>query len=179
MGGTLNLTSKLGKGSVFSLVIPAGKDATLECILAPPKTKSIEVSGEIDTDDVRFEGRVLIAEDTLTNQILIKLLLQKIGFDVTVANNGEEAVKKARKHKFDLIFMDIHMPKMNGYEATRTLRKEGVATPVIALTANAMKGDDRKCFAAGCNDYLTKPIDRKWLLCVLQKYLDPVSIATV
>jgi len=178
MGGTLNLTSKIGKGSVFSLVIPAGKDATLECVLAPPKAKSIEAPDQIDADDVQFEGRVLVAEDTLTNQMLIKLLLQKIGFDVTVVNDGEEAVKKARKHKFDFIFMDIHMPKMNGYEATRALRKEGVATPVIALTANAMKGDDRKCFAAGCNDYLTKPIDRKWLLCVLQKYLDPVSIAT-
>jgi signal transduction histidine kinase/ActR/RegA family two-component response regulator len=178
LGGALNLTSKVGKGSVFSLVIPAGEDATLECVLAPPKAKSFEPSDRIDANDVRFEGRILVAEDTLTNQMLIKLLLQKIGFDVTVVNDGAEAVNEARKHEFDLVFMDIHMPKMNGYEATRAMRKEGIATPIIALTANAMKGDDRKCFAAGCNDYLTKPIDRKWLLCVLQKHLDPVSIAT-
>lgn len=178
LGGTLNMTSKVGKGSVFSLVIPAGEDAALERVLAPPKVKSFEPSGRIDANDVRFEGRVLVAEDTLTNQMLIKLLLQKIGLDVTVVRDGAEAVKEARKHKFDLIFMDIHMPNMNGYEATRALRKEGVATPIIALTANAMKGDDRKCFAVGCDDYLTKPIDRKWLLCVLHKYLDPVSIAT-
>ena len=109
--------------------------------------------------------------------MLIKLILQKIGFDVTVVKDGSEAVNEARKGQYDLIFMDIHMPKMNGYEATRELRRKGIATPIVALTANAMKGDDRKCLAAGCNDYLPKPIDRKWLLCVVQKYLDPVNVA--
>jgi len=178
LGGSLNLTSKIGEGSVFSLVIPAGDDVTLECILESPKANDIEVFEQIDLSDVRFSGRVLVAEDTLTNQMLIKLLLQKIGFDVTVVKDGSEAVEKAAREQFDLIFMDIHMPKMNGYEATRALRKKGIATPIVALTANAMKGDDRKCLAAGCNDYLPKPIDRKWLLCVVQKYLDPVSIAT-
>jgi len=176
LGGNLNLTSEIGQGSVFSLVIPAGDDVTLERVLETPKAADIEPFEQIDLNDVRFSGRVLVAEDTLTNQMLIKLLLQRIGFDVTVVKDGGEAVKKAEKEEFDLIFMDIHMPNMNGYEATRTLRKRGIATPIVALTANAMKGDDRKCLAAGCSDYLPKPIDRKWLLCVVQKYLDPVNI---
>jgi signal transduction histidine kinase/CheY-like chemotaxis protein len=178
LGGKLTLISKPGKGSVFSIAIPAGEDATLECVLAPPKVKRSDNMEEPDDADVQFEGRVLVAEDTETNQMLIKLLLEKMGLDVTLVGDGVEAVNVARKKEFDLIFMDIHMPNMNGYDATRALRKRGVATPIIALTANAMKGDDSKCFAAGCNDYLTKPVDRKWLLCILQKYLDPVGIVT-
>jgi len=135
--------------------------------LEATKAADIEPFEQIDLNDIRFSGRVLVAEDTLTNQMLVKLLLQRIGFDVTVVKDGGEAVKKAEREEFDLIFMDIHMPNMNGYEATRTLRKKGIATPIVALTANAMKGDDRKCLAAGCNDYLPKPIDRKWQ--ILQK----------
>ena len=73
--------------------------------------------------------------------------------------------------KFDLILIDIMMPHMNGYEATKALRKEGITTPIVALTANAIKGDDKKCIEAGCDDYLAKPINRDKLLKKLQKYL--------
>jgi len=177
LGGSLSLTSEPGRGSVFSLVIPAGVDVDAIRAAESPAPRRQESLEEIDLDGVKFEGRVLIAEDAMTDQMLIKLLLEKMGFDVTVVKDGREAVSKAQSGKFDLIFMDIHMPNMNGCEATRTLRKRGVETPIVALTANAMKGDDRECLAAGCNDYLPKPIDRKWLLCVLQKYLDPVNIA--
>ncbi|MBN2271211.1 MAG: response regulator [Sedimentisphaerales bacterium] len=177
LGGSLSLTSEPGRGSVFSLVIPAGVDIDAMRSGKSPAPCRPESSEEIDLDGVQFEGRVLVAEDAITNQMLIKLLLEKMGFDVTVVKDGREAVNKAESGEFDLIFMDIHMPNMDGCEATRILRKKGITAPIVALTADAMKGDDRKCLAAGCNDYLPKPIDRKWLLCILQKYLDPVNIA--
>jgi two-component system, sensor histidine kinase and response regulator len=100
-------------------------------------------------------------------------MLEKAGVEVVVANDGKEAVRHAQNEPFDLIFMDIHMPNMNGYEATEALRKSGMKVPIVALTANAMKGDDRKCFEAGCDDYLSKPIERKKLFETLVKYLQP------
>jgi len=103
--------------------------------------------------------------------MLIDLILKKIGLQTELAENGLQAVQKAAAGKFDVILMDIQMPVMNGYEATRQLRKDGLKIPIIALTACAMKGDDEKCFAAGCSDYLTKPVDRKKLINTLAKYL--------
>ena len=91
--------------------------------------------------------------------------------EATIAEDGNEAVEKALAQKFDLILMDMMMPHMNGYDATDELRKQGITTPIIALTANAMKGDEQKCIDAGCDDYLAKPINREKLLKKLNKYL--------
>lgn len=110
-----------------------------------------------------------------TNQVLIKLLLQQMGLEVTIAADGNETVQEALAREFDLIFMDIQMPHMNGYEATRVLRSKGLTTPIVALTAHAMKGDDEKCFEAGCDDYLAKPLDRRQLLEKLRKHLPVVN----
>jgi CheY-like chemotaxis protein len=82
-----------------------------------------------------------------------------------------EAVDKAKGQSFDLIFMDIHMPHMDGYEATRTLRNNGIKTPIVALTANAMEGDEKKCLDAGCDDYLSKPVIYTKLVAMLSKFL--------
>jgi CheY-like chemotaxis protein len=121
---------------------------------------------------------VLVAEDTLTNQVLIELLLKRLGLEVTIAADGKQAVDKALSGDFDLILMDIQMPNMNGHEATRALREKGLATPIVALTAHAMKGDDEKCIESGCDDYLSKPIDRPKLLAVISKHL-PSQAQTV
>jgi hypothetical protein len=107
--------------------------------------------------------------------VLIKSLLNKMGLEVTIAADGNKALQKALTRQFDLILMDIQMPHMNGYEATRALRKEGITTPIVAQTAYAMKGDDKKCLEAGCNDYLPKPIDCERLVAILAKYL-PVKV---
>ena len=105
------------------------------------------------------------------NQSLVKTLLERLGLNVTIVEDGNEAVQEALTGQFDLIFMDIQMPNMNGYEATKALREEGIDTPIIALTANAMKGDEKKCIEAGCDGYLAKPIDRRELLKTIARYL--------
>jgi len=175
LGGRLSLTSEEGKGSVFSLIVPAGVDVTKQPSLGEhelDEESRTERLGAAEPDgEDKFAGRVLVAEDAVTNQKLVKLLLERMGLEVTTAVDGAEAVEKGLAESFDLIFMDIQMPKMNGYEAARTLRREGLTTPIVALTANAMKGDDKECIEAGCDDYLSKPINGKSLLQMIRKHL--------
>jgi CheY-like chemotaxis protein len=114
---------------------------------------------------------VLVAEDDRTNQMLIKSLLQKMGLEVTIADDGEQAVQIALEGQFDLILMDIQMPHMNGYEATKLLKAQKISAPIIAQTAYAMQGDNEKCIKAGCDDYISKPIDREKLMEMIEKYL--------
>jgi two-component system sensor histidine kinase/response regulator len=126
---------------------------------------------EYKPEEARFHGRVLVAEDVRTNQILMKSLLGKLGLEVTIAEDGQEAVEKTSSGVFDVILMDIEMPKIDGYQATRVLRKRGISIPVIALTGHTKEEDEAKCLDAGCNDYLSKPIDRLCLIEKLSKYL--------
>ncbi len=175
LGGSVSVTSKLGQGAVFSLVIPAGVDPTKE---SPLQLDSKEVRTS-DRYEQSFTGRVLVAEDNPSNQMLIKIMLQKMGLDVSIVENGQEAVDRACDQHFDMIFMDMQMPVMNGYEAAAALRKKNMTVPIIALTANAMKGDAEKCINAGCDEYLPKPVNRQNLEKVMAGYLDgtPVEAA--
>ena len=171
LGGEITLISHEGKGSVFSLTIPAGVD-----VMKQPFLDRHNIGGMLElehdkSEHDKFSGRVLVAEDAKTNQMVIKLMLEKAGLEVTIAGDGKEVAQIAQSKSFDLIFMDIQMPNMNGYDATRLLRKEGITTPIIALTANAMTGDDEKCLKAGCDDYMPKPINHARLVEMLQKYL--------
>jgi len=176
LGGRLSLKSEAGKGSVFSLLMPVGVVVNDEASSIEYDSDTAPDSEQAETDrldvDETFVGHVLVAEDTPTNRKLIKLILERMGLEVATVENGVEAIRKALAESFDLIFMDIQMPKVNGYEATRELRLEGLATPIVALTANAMKGDEKKCIEAGCDDYLAKPINGKELLQVIRKYLN-------
>ncbi len=167
LGGELTLTSEKGKGSVFSFIIPAGVDLAAQPLLN--RHKIIDDASKVKQD--RFSGCILVAEDVKTNQMLMKFLLEKMGLKVTIAENGVEAVDKALGQKFDLIFMDIQMPELNGYEATRTLRDKGIKIPIVALTAGTMEGDEEKCIEAGCDVYLSKPVVISKLIETLSKYL--------
>jgi signal transduction histidine kinase/DNA-binding NarL/FixJ family response regulator len=171
LGGQLTMTSESGKGSVFSLIIPARVDITKQPFLDRQNIKSHEEIDDKQERQVKFSGNILVAEDARTNQVLIKSLLKRFGLQVTIAEDGNQAVEQALSKQFDLIFMDIEMPNMNGYEATKALRKEGLNIPIVALTAYAMKGDDEKCLEAGCDDYISKPIEHKKLLQILNKHL--------
>jgi CheY-like chemotaxis protein len=181
LGGKLSLRSRVGEGSVFSLVVPVGVDVSSQGIAEAPGAQSGPDWGQNEPEDVenvQFCGKVLVAEDTPTHQTLAKLLLEKMGLEVTMVKNGVEAVDKALNEQFDIIFMDLHMPNMDGCEATRSLRNKGIETPIVALTADAMKGHDRKCIAAGCTDYIAKPIDRRQLARVVQKYVGPAPASS-
>ncbi|MBD3673659.1 MAG: response regulator [Planctomycetaceae bacterium] len=124
---------------------------------------------------------ILLAEDGLANQKLIRALLEKWNHQVTIVNNGKEAIEQSQAKTFDLIFMDIQMPVMDGWEATRRIREieqsTGEHIPIIAMTAHAMQRDREKCLQSGMDDYLSKPIRQKELLQVLTQYLSEILLA--
>jgi PAS domain S-box-containing protein len=172
LGGKVTVSSEVGRGSVFSLMIPAGVNVTRQPVLSHHNISCVtHLHDNKNEQAVVCSGRVLVAEDAPTNQALIKALLGRLGLSVTIANDGQEVVEKAKTGHFDLIFMDMQMPNMNGCDATRVLRQGGLKAPIVALTANVIKGDDQRCFEAGCDDYLPKPIDRLELKRVITKYL--------
>jgi signal transduction histidine kinase len=155
--GSISLKSEEGKGSSFSFTLTY-KKARQEEASVPP-----EAAGTVND----FDGRplqILLAEDNQVNQTLAVLVLQKFGFKADIADNGRLAVEKLRQKPYDLILMDMQMPEMDGYEATRIIREEmGSQVPIIALTAHAMKEEREKCLRLGMNDYISKPFQEKEL----------------
>ncbi len=129
------------------------------------------MDNEGDTDRKKFCGRVLVADDSHTNRFLIKVVLERIGLEVAVANDGAEAIDMALSQPFDLIIMDIMMPDVSGYDAAEHLREEGLTTPIIAWTSDVTGRSEERCLRAGCTDYITKPLDLPQLKQVLSKYL--------
>jgi CheY-like chemotaxis protein len=125
---------------------------------------------------VGLRGRVLLAEDGPDNQVLVSTILRNAGAEVDVAPDGRVAVEKASSAMaagtpYDAILMDMQMPEMDGYEATRQLRRSGYKSPIVALTAHAMVEDRQKCIDAGCDDYAAKPLDRPALLATLARLM--------
>ena len=172
LGGDLSFTSEVGAGSVFSLVIPAGLDRKSSTLPGGDERPEESVSQSQPIDNVTFSGRVLVAEDEEGSQILAEKILKRFGLEVVIAENGKEAIEKALRESYDLILMDIQMPVLDGYEAVRKLRREGITTPIIALTAYAMPGDKEKCLAAGCDAYISKPFELKELRKVLTSQIN-------
>ena len=123
-------------------------------------------------EDRRHNARLLLAEDNQVNRAVLTSMLGKLGYSrLEIANNGAEAVAKASTEHYDLILMDCHMPVMDGYEATRELRRRGLTVPIIAVTANAMNDDIERCLGVGMNDHIAKPIILKALAGTLEKHL--------
>jgi CheY-like chemotaxis protein len=121
-------------------------------------------------------ARILLTEDNEINQQVAKEILEDAGFNVNLANNGQEALNKIKEREFDAVLMDVQMPVMDGYAATREIRNlksEIRNVPIIAMTAHAMAGDEEKSLAAGMNDHVTKPIDPEQLYAALQKWIQP------
>ncbi len=174
LGGDIIYTSTKNIGSKFEITIDAGSADEIELI---EEINNSDVDGkefDNETQLISLTGRrILLAEDNLDIQQLISTYILKTGAGVFLADNGKAAVKMAASEDFDLILMDIQMPIMGGLEAITRLRKEGIKTPIIVITANAMKNDKDKCMAIGASDYMTKPIDLKHFYSLLKKHLDP------
>jgi len=178
MGGDITVESVPDMGSVFSLTIDPGPLGTAVWQRDPPGANRRQEKPP--ATEARLEGRVLVAEDGPDNQRLFRLVLEKAGLTVEIAENGEVACQMALASRessrpYDLIFMDIQMPLCDGYEATSRLRSANWSGPIIALTAHAMSGDREKCLAAGFDGYATKPISRAALVAVAAGHLDAAS----
>ena len=174
MGGTLGLESRVGQGTTFSFELdlspdstewlPAG-DAVADLPQAEPGSVPLRLPRAL-------HGRpILLVEDNKLNQQLAHELLSHLRLQVTTAGDGNEAVQAVALHRFDLILMDIQMPKMSGYEATRRIRQAGHRMPIVALSANVLSEERQRCLAAGMDDYLAKPIDVAQLVRALQRWL--------
>jgi len=174
MGGELKLYSKEGKGTVFyfDLTLKPADGAEKQAVREVEKQKrSARAEIAPSLKEINPGLRVLVAEDLEMNRLLVQLLLSQHGIDAVFAENGKEAYEKVKAEPFDLVFMDVNMPVMNGVEATRRIREElGSRVPIIALTANALEGDEEKFLNSGMDGYLTKPLDDRQFDAVLRKY---------
>ena len=173
MGGEIRLDSTLGEGSRFEFTLPFTEQQVTQP--AKPSNDATEQRGAI------LEGaRALLVEDGRDNQRLIRFHLEKAGIVVEVAENGREGLDAAwdaheAGEPFDIVIMDMQMPIMSGYEATRELRKRNYAGPIVALTANAMDADRQRCFDAGCSSFASKPINKRELLDTLAREMTSTS----
>jgi CheY-like chemotaxis protein/HPt (histidine-containing phosphotransfer) domain-containing protein len=165
LGGELTVSSGVGRGSIFTLSIPTG---SLEGVrlthAAASDVTPLRRKANRQPMQSLATARILLVEDGVTNRRLISLILERAGAKLRCAENGQAGLEAVAWESFDLILMDMQMPVMDGYTAARELRRQGHTMPIIALTAHAMSGDERKCREAGCSGYLTKPIDPQDLL---------------
>jgi len=178
LGGNITVASAPGDGSTFTVTVQTGP---LDGVRMLDNPRQIMERHQAErktppTSNVDLRGRILLAEDGPDNQRLIAFFLNQAGADVTLADNGQAAYEKAMDamaadQPFDVILMDMQMPVMDGYEATRQLREAGYRAPILALTAHAMTGDRERCLAAGCDGYMTKPIQRDALLQLVQEHV--------
>jgi PAS domain S-box-containing protein len=173
MGGAIAASSTPGEGSEFTCTVRLGE--------APPEEEEVAPERPADAPagprrSRLLEGRrlqVLLAEDNLVNQRVTRAQLTRLGCDVDLASDGREAIAALTRRRYDLVFMDCQMPGVDGFDATRQVRRregDGSRVPIVALTANALRGDRERCLAAGMDDYLSKPTDLETLMRALDRH---------
>ncbi|MBC7209687.1 MAG: response regulator, partial [Pseudomonas sp.] len=170
MGGQLRGESREGLGSTFTLEMPLALASTPATLPVAPQDSATGKGG----------GRVLLVEDNPVNQSVIEAMLRSLGFEVSLAMDGAQAVDLVGQQRFAAVLMDCRLPHVDGYEATRRIRQlpGSAGLPIIALTASALQGDRERCLAAGMNDYLSKPFKRTDLQRILQRWLPGRTAAT-
>lgn len=187
LGGNLTVDSVLGQGSTFTFNIATGPVMASDMIHSSGSlgqllvaTETVEHTTIINTQPATADlsgHRILLAEDGIDNQKLIGLLLRREGLEMLIVENGQlavDAIHEAQSNgkTFDLVLMDMQMPVLDGYAATRQLRRENYQGPIVALTANAMNQDRDACLKAGCDDYMTKPVSKKALMNMVHQFID-------
>jgi CheY-like chemotaxis protein/anti-sigma regulatory factor (Ser/Thr protein kinase) len=175
LGGEVDVTSEHGAGSRFQLTLCTGSLERV-AMLDAPDISAIAATPSERAQRPQLTGRVLLAEDGPDNQRLIRLILERAGLEVALAEDGEQALNAVLAASeagapFDLILMDVQMPHLDGYQATAQLRGAGCDRPIIALTAHAMAGEREKALRAGADDYATKPIQAEQLLRLMAAHL--------
>ena len=177
LDGDIALSSCFGEGSTFSLTVATGPLDEVPMIneLPQPLVRPKATPAGNTGCPTNLDCRILLAEDSPDSQRLFQFLLQRAGAEVAVVGNGRLALERAmeaeeQRAPFDVILMDMQMPEMDGYQASRELRKAGYAGPIVALTAHAMAQDRKDCLDAGCDDVGVKPIDRETLLDLVARH---------
>jgi CheY-like chemotaxis protein len=173
LSGQITLDSQVGAGSEFVVQLPIGDPSQLELVEADaiPDPTRVERTGE----PLHIPCRVLVVEDNRGLQFMLRRMIEGAVDSVHIVGNGQEAIEEmdrstAAGTPYHLVLMDMHMPVLNGFDATVRLRSAGYKLPIIALTAGAMSGDRAQCLAAGCDDYLSKPVDRERMLSLINDY---------
>jgi len=168
LNGTIRFESQAGIGTTFLVTIPIKQSSE--------KTKEEK---EIKHVEKTYKGQILLAEDDIINQMVIRRQLEVSGYNVVVATNGEEAVEKFNNYHFDLIIMDIQMPIMNGLEAVDIIRKEDKTTPILALTALALKNEKEEIMSYGFDRYIAKPVDLKLLSKLISNLIEKNTLTDI
>jgi CheY-like chemotaxis protein len=189
LGGTLTAVSVPGEGSRFILTVPTGSLAAVPLVAAPAEAVA---GGESPGQPVPRSPvpavltgrRILLAEDGPENQFLISHFLRRAGAEVTIVDNGQLAVDAVLESEsggepFDVVLMDVQMPVLDGHAATRQLRRSGFVRPIVAVTAHAMNEDREKSLAAGCDEYVTKPVNCRALVAAIWRVLADLGGAVV
>jgi CheY-like chemotaxis protein len=178
MGGTIGVKSRLGVGSTFWIETPFRLFNAMSS--ASDGVHPIEITDQESPPQeqaTKFTGHILVAEDNSINQLYVRELLKYCGCTCDIANNGDIALNAVQNNRYDLALMDCQMPEMDGFTACREIRRREATgqlsgrLPIIALTANALKGDRERCYDAGMDDYLSKPLQAAQLQMMLEKYL--------
>jgi PAS domain S-box-containing protein len=181
LGGEVSAVSEAGRGSEFVVTLEVGSLEGVAMVSGVQSGEERSGAGAKPAMVGSLSGRVLVVEDGVDNQRLITHHLKRAGAEVEIANNGQRAVERLCEggdvngplaaEAFALVLMDMQMPVMDGYAATRLLREKGYTGAIVALTAHAMTGDREECLAAGCDDYLSKPIDRAAMIALCEKWM--------
>jgi two-component system sensor histidine kinase/response regulator len=170
MGGDIQVTSTVGQGTVFAFAVAIAPSSEGEVQTRQPKRRAVAIAPQAQGK----ESRILVVDDAFESRLLLKTILQSIGFQVQEAENGQEAIAVYQSWKPHLILMDMQMPVMDGYEATRQIKStaQGQKTTIVALTASAFEEERKMILDAGCDDFIRKPFQEELLLETIGKYLN-------